>query len=30
MHCTILGALGHEPPELTPWAYAVATERIRP
>ena len=26
---TILGALGHEPPDLTPWAYAVASGRIR-
>lgn len=30
MHCTLLGALGHDPLDLTPWAYAVATERIRP
>ncbi len=27
--CTILSALGHEPPDLTPWAYAFATGRIR-
>jgi len=27
--CTILGALGHEPPDLTPWAYAFASGRIR-
>ncbi len=27
--CTILGALGHEPPDLTPWAYAFDTGRIR-
>ena len=27
--CTILGALGHEPPDLTPWAYAVASGRMR-
>jgi uncharacterized damage-inducible protein DinB len=27
--CTILGALGHEPPDLTPWAYAFANGRIR-
>ncbi len=27
--CTILGALGHEPPDLTPWAYAFATGRMR-
>jgi uncharacterized damage-inducible protein DinB len=26
--CTILGALGYEPPDLTPWAYAFATGRI--
>jgi len=26
--CTILGALGHEPPDLTPWAYAFASGRI--
>jgi len=27
--CTILGALGHEPPDLTPWAYAFATGRMQ-
>jgi uncharacterized damage-inducible protein DinB len=27
--CTILGALGHGPPDLTPWAYAFASGRIR-
>ncbi len=27
--CTILGALGHEPPDLTPWAYAFARGRMR-
>jgi uncharacterized damage-inducible protein DinB len=27
--CTILGALGHEPPDLTPWAYAFASGQIR-
>lgn len=27
--CTILGALGHEPPDLTPWAYAEAVGRIK-
>ena len=27
--CTILGALGHAPPDLTPWAYAFASGRIR-
>ncbi len=27
--CTILGALGHTPPDLTPWAYAFASGRIR-
>src|SRR5262249_22660899 len=27
--CTILGALGHEPPDLTPWAYAFASGRMR-
>jgi uncharacterized damage-inducible protein DinB len=26
---TILGAHGHEPPDLTPWAYAVASGRMR-
>jgi uncharacterized damage-inducible protein DinB len=26
--CTILSALGHEPPDLTPWAYAFASGRI--
>jgi hypothetical protein len=24
-----LGALGHEPPDLTPWAYAFASGRMR-
>lgn len=27
--CTILGALGHEPPEVSAWAYAFATGRGR-
>ena len=27
--CTILGALDHEPPDLTPWAYAFASGRIQ-
>ncbi len=27
--CTILGALGHEPLDITPWAYAFANGRIR-
>ena len=27
--CTILGALGHEPPDLTPWAYAFASGRVQ-
>jgi uncharacterized damage-inducible protein DinB len=27
--CTILGALGHQPPDLTPWAYAIASGRMR-
>jgi uncharacterized damage-inducible protein DinB len=27
--CTILSALGHEPPDLTPWPYAFASGRIR-
>jgi len=27
--CTILGALGHQPPDLTPWAYAFARGRMR-
>ncbi len=26
--CTILGALGPEPPDITPWAYAFASGRI--
>lgn len=26
--CTILSAHGHEPPDLTPWAYAFASGRI--
>lgn len=28
--CTILGALGNEPPELSAWAYALATGRMMP
>lgn len=27
--CTILSSLGHAPPDLTPWAYAFATGRMR-
>jgi uncharacterized damage-inducible protein DinB len=27
--CTTLGALGHPPPDITPWAYAFANGRIR-
>ena len=27
--CSILGALGHEPPEVSAWAYAFATGRGR-
>jgi uncharacterized damage-inducible protein DinB len=27
--CTILGALGHLSPDLTPWAYAFASGRIQ-
>jgi uncharacterized damage-inducible protein DinB len=27
--CTTLSAHGHEPPDLTPWAYAFASGRIR-
>jgi uncharacterized damage-inducible protein DinB len=27
--CTILSALGHAPPDLTPWAYAFTTGRLR-
>jgi hypothetical protein len=26
--CTILGALGHEPPEFSAWEYALATGRM--
>lgn len=26
--CTILGAHSHEPPDVTPWAYAFASGRI--
>ena len=25
--CTILGALGHEPPDVSAWGYAMATGR---
>ena len=28
--CTILGAMGHEPPEVSAWAYALATGRMTP
>ncbi len=28
--CSILGALGHEPPEVSAWAYALATGRMTP
>jgi uncharacterized damage-inducible protein DinB len=28
--CTILGALGYEPPDLSVWGYARATGRITP
>lgn len=27
--CTIISAHGREPPDLTPWAYAFASGRIR-
>ncbi len=27
--CTILGALGHEPPDVSAWGYALATGRSR-
>lgn len=27
--CTILSTRGHEPPDLTPWAYAFASGRIQ-
>ena len=27
--CTILGARGHEPPDITPWNYAIASGRMR-
>lgn len=27
--CTILGALGHEPPDVSGWGYAEATGRMR-
>jgi uncharacterized damage-inducible protein DinB len=26
--CTILGALGYEPPDVSAWGYALATERM--
>jgi len=26
--CTILGALGHEPPDVSAWGYALATGRM--
>jgi uncharacterized damage-inducible protein DinB len=28
--CTILGALGHEPPDVSVWGYALATGRMTP
>jgi uncharacterized damage-inducible protein DinB len=28
--CTILGALGHEPPDVSAWGYALATGRMKP
>lgn len=28
--CSILGALGYEPPEVSAWAYALATGRMTP
>jgi uncharacterized damage-inducible protein DinB len=28
--CTILGALGHEPPDVSAWGYAIATGRMTP
>jgi uncharacterized damage-inducible protein DinB len=28
--CSILGALGHEPPEVSAWAYALDTGRMTP
>jgi uncharacterized damage-inducible protein DinB len=28
--CTILGALGHEPPNVSAWGYALATGRMTP
>jgi uncharacterized damage-inducible protein DinB len=28
--CTILGALGQEPPDVSAWGYALATERMTP
>jgi hypothetical protein len=28
--CTILGALGHEPPDVSAWGYAGATGRSWP
>jgi uncharacterized damage-inducible protein DinB len=28
--CTILGALGHEPPDVSAWGYARATGRMTP
>jgi hypothetical protein len=26
--CTILGALGHEPPDVSAWEYALVTGRM--
>ncbi len=28
--CTILGALGHEPPDISAWGYALANGRMTP
>lgn len=28
--CTIIGALGHEPPDVSAWGYAIATGRMTP
>jgi hypothetical protein len=28
--CTILGALGYDPPDVSAWGYAIATERMMP
>jgi uncharacterized damage-inducible protein DinB len=28
--CTIIGALGHEPPDVSAWGYALATGRMTP